>query len=82
MPEPEENNPSVRKDTPKGTLDPAFLSLLCCPVCEDRPPLRLAEDQKRLLCDRCGTAYPIIEEYGFPDLRPPGDGAKPGTAPG
>jgi len=58
-------------DAPEPLLDPAFLALLCCPVCAERPPLRLAEDNTRLLCDRCGTAYPIVAEYGFPDLRPP-----------
>jgi uncharacterized protein YbaR (Trm112 family) len=79
MPEPEESHPPATKNGTPGPLDPAFLALLCCPVCEERPPLRLAEDEKWLLCDRCGTAYPIIEEYGFPDLRPPGDGATTGT---
>jgi uncharacterized protein YbaR (Trm112 family) len=65
---------SAGKDsaTAEPVLDPAFVALLCCPVCAERPPLRLTEDGgQQLLCDRCGTVYPIVAEYGFPDLRPP-----------
>lgn len=49
------------------SLDPAFVELLACPACDDRPPLRLAERDGRLHCDRCGRAYPISPE-GIPLL--------------
>ena len=52
-------------------LDPAFVALLCCPVCVERPSLRLVRENDReteLACDRCGRVYPITD--GFPDLRP------------
>lgn len=50
-------------------LDPAFVALLRCPACDERPPLRLDESRGRLLCDRCGRAYAISPE-GIPDLLP------------
>ena len=61
-----------------GPLDPAFAALLCCPVCDERPPLRLIREDDRetaLACDRCGRVYPITD---FPDLRPE-SGVLPGT---
>jgi uncharacterized protein YbaR (Trm112 family) len=57
------------------TLDPEFVALLACPACDDRPPLRLTEvvpaggAAPRLVCDRCGRAYPISPE-GIPILLP------------
>jgi uncharacterized protein YbaR (Trm112 family) len=48
-------------------LDPEFLALLCCPACDERPPVRLSEAGDRLLCDRCGRAYTISPE-GIPNL--------------
>ena len=50
-------------------LDRAFLELLACPACDDRPPLRLSGAGDKLLCDRCGRAYPISPE-GIPILLP------------
>jgi uncharacterized protein YbaR (Trm112 family) len=61
---------SIPNETPPVVgLDPAFLALLCCPDCDERPPLRLvAEGEAALVCDRCGRVYPFTE--GYPDLRP------------
>lgn len=53
-------------------LSEEFLALLCCPLCDERPPLRLAEDRERLVCDARGHAFPIVD--GFPDLRPTQEG--------
>lgn len=50
-------------------LDPAFVEMLACPACDERPPLRLDENGRRLRCDRCGRAYPISPE-GIPLLLP------------
>jgi len=47
-------------------IDPELLSLLACPRCDDRPPLRLQGDF--LVCDRCGSAYPIVDD--IPHLLP------------
>lgn len=55
-------------------LDAAFLALLCCPVCPERPGLELrlaASGQSAgsvLHCTRCRRDYPIVD--GIPDLRP------------
>lgn len=47
-------------------LDPKFLACLACPVCEDRPPLKL--DGDTLVCSQCGGIYPITN--GIPQLLP------------
>lgn len=47
-------------------IDSKLLELLACPICEDRPALRL--DGPRLVCDSCLCAFPIIE--GIPHLLP------------
>jgi uncharacterized protein YbaR (Trm112 family) len=57
-------------------LDLAFAALLCCPVCDCRPPLRVTG--ATLVCDVCGRAFPIRD--GLPDLRPE-SGILPGRAP-
>lgn len=75
-----EETPNLRETTASAeapTLDPDFIALLACPVCDDRPPLRLAPDSSAFLCGRCGRAYPIRD--GFPDLVPE-DAILPGTA--
>ena len=43
--------------------------MLGCPACDGRPPLRPAPSGDKLLCDRCGRAYPISPE-GIPILLP------------
>lgn len=48
-------------------LDPAFVALLCCPNCPERPRLTLDETTNTLACPCCERRYPIIE--GLPDLR-------------
>ena len=71
---------SSSNQMPAG-LDPAFLALLCCPVCAERPPLRFVPQKAgegTLHCDKCGRVYPILE--GLPDLRPQ-DGISDAPAP-
>ncbi|MFO7822126.1 MAG: Trm112 family protein [Lentisphaeria bacterium] len=36
-----------------------LLEILACPACDDRPPVREAEDGKHLVCDVCHRYYPI-----------------------
>lgn len=38
-------------------IDETLLSLLACPACEDRPPVKLVDD--KLVCEQCGRRYPI-----------------------
>lgn len=59
----------MKKDPDAAPLDPAFVEMLACPACEERPPLHLEEGGRRLRCDRCGRAYPISPE-GIPLLLP------------
>jgi uncharacterized protein YbaR (Trm112 family) len=47
-------------------IDPALLEILACPICDERPPLRL--EGSYLICDKCKSAYPILE--GIPHLLP------------
>ncbi|HQU17658.1 MAG TPA: Trm112 family protein [Fimbriimonadaceae bacterium] len=47
-------------------IDPEFLKILACPVCDDRPALRL--EGEWLVCSKCGRKYPILE--GIPQLTP------------
>ncbi|MEI6432439.1 MAG: Trm112 family protein [bacterium] len=54
--------------------DPAFLRLLCCPLCEDRPPLEWERARNILRCSHRGHEFPFgggeNADYSFPDLRP------------
>lgn len=45
-------------------LDPRLVEILACPACDDRPHLRLSDDQ--LICDKCHRVY-IIRD-GIPIL--------------
>lgn len=45
-------------------IDPKFLSVLACPRCDSRPPLK--QEGERLVCTVCGAAYPIVN--GIPHL--------------
>lgn len=65
------NTPSVTAAPVTSVLDPAFVDLLACPACDERPPLRLEprDGGQRLICDRCGRAYPVSPE-GIPLLLP------------
>lgn len=47
-------------------IDSEFLDILACPVCDERPALRL--EGERLVCTKCGRNYPILE--GIPQLTP------------
>jgi len=38
-------------------IDEKLLSILACPACDSRPPVRLEEN--RLVCTECRRAYPI-----------------------
>lgn len=42
----------------------AIVEILACPACDDRPPVRLENEE--LVCDKCGRAYPIID--GVPNM--------------
>ena len=43
-----------------------LMEILACPNCDERPPLRLQDSY--LICDRCNSAYPILD--GIPHLLP------------
>jgi uncharacterized protein YbaR (Trm112 family) len=58
----------TENQNPPQSLDPWLLELLACPLCDDRPPVRLSDDGKRLVCDQCRHAFPIDD--GMPTLRP------------
>jgi uncharacterized protein YbaR (Trm112 family) len=47
-------------------IDPELLSILACPVCQDRPPLRLSGDF--LVCTGAGHGFRIVD--GIPHLLP------------
>ena len=47
-------------------IDPDLLAILACPVCPDRPPLKLQGDF--LVCSSKGHGYRIID--GIPHLLP------------
>lgn len=38
-------------------MDQKLLDILACPACEDRPPVRIEDDE--LVCDKCGRRYPV-----------------------
>ncbi|NOY81487.1 MAG: Trm112 family protein [Kiritimatiellaeota bacterium] len=56
-------------------INKELLDILACPACEDRPPVRLSEDEAWLVCDRCDRRYPIrdgipimlVDEAVLPD---------------
>lgn len=39
-----------------------LLDILACPACDERPPVRLSEDEQYLVCDNCGRQYPIRDD--------------------
>ena len=39
-----------------------LLEILACPACDDRPPVRLSQDEKFIVCDKCGRQYPIKDD--------------------
>ncbi len=45
-------------------IDTTLLSLLGCPACDDRPPLR--QEGNALVCVACGRRYPIRD--GLPEV--------------
>lgn len=47
-------------------IDPDLLSILACPVCDERPPLR--QEGEYLVCTLHGHGYRIVE--GIPHLLP------------
>lgn len=47
-------------------IDPELLSILACPVCDDRPPLRLSGEY--LVCTVAGHGFRIVD--GIPHLLP------------
>jgi len=47
-------------------IRPELLTLLACPVCEERSPLR--QEGSYLICTKDGTGFPI--EDGIPRLLP------------
>lgn len=47
-------------------IDPQLLSVLACPVCDERPPLR--EEGEYLVCTKQGHAFPVRQ--GIPHLLP------------
>jgi len=47
-------------------IDETLLDILACPLCDDRPALRLQGDY--LICTVCGHGFPIIDD--IPHLLP------------
>ena len=47
-------------------IDPEFLAILACPICDERPPLRLEGDL--LICTAIGHGFRIVN--GIPHLLP------------
>ncbi len=47
-------------------LDPKLLSILACPACAERPPLKLGEKGETLICTKCAHVYKIQD--GIPIL--------------
>jgi len=47
-------------------IDKDLLSILACPVCDTRPPLR--ETGSYLVCTLAGHAFPVVD--GIPHLLP------------
>ena len=41
----------------KTVINDKLLSILACPACEDRPPVKLKDNV--LVCEKCKRAYPI-----------------------
>ncbi|MDT8389165.1 MAG: Trm112 family protein [Lentisphaeria bacterium] len=36
-----------------------LITILACPACSDRPPVRLSEDGTWVICDQCRRQYPV-----------------------
>ena len=47
-------------------IDPEFLAILACPICDERPALR--EEGDVLVCTKAGHRFPVKE--GIPHLLP------------
>ena len=47
-------------------IDEKLLDILACPLCDERPPLRLQGEY--LICTVCGHGFPIIDD--IPHLLP------------
>lgn len=43
-------------------LDPELLEILACPACDERPAVRLTEDEQYLVCTVCRRHYPIQDD--------------------
>jgi uncharacterized protein YbaR (Trm112 family) len=56
-------------------IDQKLIDILACPACEDRPPVRLSDDGKFLVCNKCGRKYPVRD--GIPIMLV--DEAEPGA---
>lgn len=50
----------------RNLIDPEFLALLACPICEERPPFRL--EDATLVCTMAGHKFAVID--GIPHLLP------------
>lgn len=42
-------------------LSEDLLSILACPACAERPPVRPNADGTELVCESCGRRYPVRE---------------------
>jgi len=47
-------------------IDEKLLNILACPLCDDRPALRL--EGEYLICTVCGHGFPIVDD--IPHLLP------------
>lgn len=47
-------------------IEPDFLAILACPICDERPPFR--EEGEILVCTKAGHRFPVRE--GIPHLLP------------
>ena len=61
----------------RNMISKELLEILACPACDERPPVRLSEDQQFIVCDVCGRRYPVkddipvmlVEEAILPDTK-------------
>ena len=49
-----------------NALAPAFVAILACPICDERPPFEQVGDY--LVCTKAGHVFPVID--GIPRLLP------------
>jgi len=47
-------------------IDEKLLEILACPICDERPPLKLVGAY--LVCTVCGSGFPIVDD--IPHLLP------------